>query len=183
MHNGLEYFFFFVSPLSAAYYWLSPPSPANASGSSKQGKRYWFYVFATHKRRLVNSWPSGSGVTRTTCCRTRLLLLHVKKQKPQLSCGNLESQRLKRFYKCCPETDVTVAGDHRWVQISGICVFGKGRSCVSQGHYNSLRSHHSRGVFMSDGLFCWIRFLAKHLGSVYKQNNTEREFVFDLHIN
>lgn len=34
---------------------------------------------------------------------------------------------------------------------------------MSLGHYNSLRSHQSCGVFMSDGLFGWIRFLEKHL--------------------
>lgn len=41
---------------------------------------------------------------------------------------------------------------------------GRGEeSCVSLGRYNSLRSHQSCGVFMSDGLFGWIRFLEKHL--------------------
>lgn len=52
-----------------------------------------------------------------------------------------------------------------------VCL-GKGKSCVSQGHYNSLGSHHSCGVFMSDGLFCWIRFLGKRLGLGYKQSDT-----------
>lgn len=34
---------------------------------------------------------------------------------------------------------------------------------MSLGRYNSPRSHQSCGVFMSDGLFGWIRFLEKHL--------------------
>lgn len=50
---------------------------------------------------------------------------------------------------------VTVGGDYRWVQISGICVFGERRSCVSQGHYNSLCSHHSYGCFLPAGLGFW----------------------------
>lgn len=70
---------------------------------------------------------------------------------------------MKLFYKCYPGVGVTASWDHRWVQILGICVFGEGKNCVSQGHYNVLCSHHSCGVFMSDGLFCWIRFLGKQL--------------------
>ena len=58
----------------------------------------------------------------------------------------------------CPDPEISDE------QISGICVFEKGegsggagvRGCgggvTSQGHYNSLCSHHSCGVFMSDGL-------------------------------
>lgn len=48
----------------------------------------------------------------------------------------------------------------------------EGKSCVSPGHDNSLCSHHSCGVFMSDGLFCWIRFLGKHLGPDSSRGNT-----------
>lgn len=46
--------------------------------------------------------------------------------------------------------------------VESVCL-RRGKSCVSLGHYNSLRSHQSCGVFMSDGLFGWIRFLEKHL--------------------
>lgn len=61
---------------------------------------------------------------------------------------------------------VTVGGDYRWVQISGICVFGERRSCVSQGHYNSLRSHHSYGCFLPAGLGFW----RSDVGLVCEQN-------------
>lgn len=46
---------------------------------------------------------------------------------------------------------------------------------TSQGHYNSLRAHHSCGVFMSDGLFGWIGFLEKHSGLAlqYQQRSSE----------
>lgn len=64
-------------------------------------------------------------------------------------------------------------------KISGICVFEEGEGCgggvgvTSQGHYNSLRSHHSCGVFMSDGLFAWIGFLEKHSGRLSTGGGTQ----------
>lgn len=80
------------------------------------------------------------------------------------------------FHERRPDPEIS---DER--KISGICVFEKGEGCgggvgvTSQGHYNSLRSHHSCGVFMSDGLFAWIEFLEKHSGRVlqYQRRNPE----------
>lgn len=79
---------------------------------------------------------------------------------------------------CCNESDVLFTKDQKCVESRVICMFGERKSCVSQGHYNLLCSHHSCCIFMSDDLFCWIEFLGKHLGPVYELCNTGIESIF-----
>lgn len=80
----------------------------------------------------------------------------------------------------CPDPEISDE------QISGICVFEKGEGCgggvgvTSQGHYNSLCSHHSCGVFMSDGLFGWIGFLGKRSGLVLQHQRSSTEPARDV---
>lgn len=56
-------------------------------------------------------------------------------------------------------------------------VFGKEKSSVSQGHYNSPCFNQSCGVFMSDGLFCWTEFLGQSLGSQWTTSQTNVEYL------